>query len=78
MRVRMIRNFPGMCDAKPLPRIGGEIELTDESAAGLIRIKVAEPVDADQDQDQDQGEAEKPAEPVQKRGPGRPRKTESE
>ncbi|MEU9975094.1 hypothetical protein [Streptomyces sp. NPDC051014] len=76
MRVRMIRSFPGMCDAKPLPRVGGEIELTDESAAGLIRIKVAEP--ADVDQDQDQGEAEKPAEPAQKRGPGRPRKTESE
>ncbi|MDG9711163.1 hypothetical protein [Streptomyces sp. DH10] len=75
MRVRMIRSFPGMCDAKPLPRIGGEIELTEESAAGLIRIKVAEPVDVEH-QDQD----EKPAEsaPTQKRGPGRPRKSESE
>ncbi|MET9729341.1 hypothetical protein ABZZ79_01360 [Streptomyces sp. NPDC006458] len=71
----MIRYFPGMCDAKPLPRIGEEIDLSEDSAAGLIRIKVAEPVDGDE---QEQGEPEPPAEPAQKRGPGRPRKTESE
>ncbi|MFI8890507.1 hypothetical protein [Streptomyces paradoxus] len=75
MRVRMIRSFPGMCDAKPLPRIGGEIELTDESAAGLIRIKVAEPVDVE---DQDQAVKSVEPAPAQKRGPGRPRKSESE
>ncbi|MFF7233953.1 hypothetical protein [Streptomyces sioyaensis] len=64
MRVRMIRSFPGMCDAKPLPRPGGEIELSEGSAAGLVRIGVAELVEV---------EADKPAE---KRGPGRPRKAE--
>jgi hypothetical protein len=73
----MIRSFPGMCDAKPLPRIGGEIELTDESAVGLIRIKVAEPVDVE-DQDQDQAVKSAEPAPAQKRGPGRPRKSESE
>ncbi|MDT0472780.1 hypothetical protein RM863_11650 [Streptomyces sp. DSM 41014] len=66
----MIRSFPGMCDAKPLPRLGGEIELSDESAAGLLRIGVAE-LAAEND-----GQEDEPADstPAPKRGPGRPRK----
>lgn len=63
MRVRMIRAFPGMCDAKPLPGIGGEIDLSDDSGGGLVRVGVAEVVEQ--------------AEPVaEKRGPGRPRKAQ--
>jgi hypothetical protein len=71
MKVRMIRAFPGMCDAKPLPRIGGEIELSQESAEALIRIKVAELVESEAKAVEPEPASE-PA-PV-KRGPGRPKK----
>lgn len=46
MHLRMIRHFPGMCDAKSLPGVGGTIELSRESAEGLLRIKVAELIES--------------------------------